>query len=323
MTSCTIIISHYESKKFLWACLRKIIQNQHPDVFIKIIIADQSSWVTNQEIRAYCKLAYPFIDEKAITVLHLEPLYSGFGLDWIFRNMDIQTDYVMQIHVDVVPLTPAYLSVPIRLIEEYGFSFVGQLQCINDNNASIYPPSPFFAMAQCYNVAPASVYKELSLKAGFTRYHNRLRAAELGMTWENNGWHNWAKPHYHERGSDDDIVAFSYEDRHLQHDKLGLAISGYIEPGYGRIIDSLVFHFGSANEARGVMRSMPELYQHYTKRINENYSDELIAEMVELARKNTPPSMQILTRNFWDGKLKVSSPPSEELNKRIEELKSL
>ena len=67
--------------------------------------------------------------------------------------------------------------------------------------------------------------------------------------------------------------------------------------------------------------TMPKLYQEYTRRINENYSDELISEMVELAKANRPPELEILSRNFWNGTKKESNTTSKELNKRIEELK--
>lgn len=312
MKSCTIVISHFESENFLRATIRQIRKYKHPDIEQKIIVADQSG------LETWKNIGFEYVGQEDIHLIGMESLYSGYGLDYIFRNRDIKTDYIVQLHSDSFPIAPTWLTLPITLIEENNLSFVGQLQCIGKPTDTIYPPHPFFAMAQCFNVAKTETYKEMSLEAGFTRFHNR---PDAGMTWNNNDWHEWAKEDYNARGSDDDIVAFSWQDKYKTGDKLGLAISGFIQASFGRIIDDIVFHFGSCRESIGVFDTMPELYKQLTKRINENYDDALIDEMVAIAKENRPPEMEILTRNHWDGKLKVSNPPSAELNKRIEELK--
>lgn len=311
MTSCTIIISHFESLPFLHACVRQIRRYGNENVAYKTLIIDQSNKETNSELSKI----YAHSDD--VFIINIPPLYSGYGIDWAMRYAYINTDYICQLHVDAFPIHKNWLYLPIKLIEENNFSFVGQLQCICDGTQSIYPPTPFFAMAQCFNVARTETYREMSLEAGFTRFHNRR---ESGLTFNNNDWATWASEDYNARGSDDDVVAFSWQDRHRQHDKLGLAVSGFIEPSFGRVIDEIVFHFGSANESIGVIDNMSEKYQYYTKKINEDYSDELIEEMLALVKSNKSGA-QILNRNYWNGKLKVSNPPSDELNKRIEELK--
>lgn len=310
LKSCTIIISHYESVPFLRACIRQIKRYAHPDISQHIVIAEQSGDDTRMNI------VKEFTD---VDIVSVRPLYSGYGIDYLMHYCDIRTDYICQVHVDAYPIHKNWLHLPITLIEENNLSFVGQLQTISKVTDTIYPPTPLFAMAQCYNVAKTETYKELSIKAGFTRFHNRKQA---NMTWENDDWDRWAASDYNARGSDDDIVAFSWQDRHRQDDKLGLAITGFIQPSFGRIIEDLVFHFGSCRESLGVFDSMPQLYQELTKRINEDYSDELIEEMIAMARANRPPEMEILSRNFWDGKLKQSFPPTEKLNNRIEQLKN-
>lgn len=315
MKSCSIIVSHFESLNFLKACIRQLRKFKNEKINQQIIICDQSGPQTH-------RLVMDLYDgNEDVIVVWTKPLYSGFGLDWIFRNVPIQSDYIAQIHVDAFPLKNTWLSMPIALIEESKFAFVGQLQCINqkDNLAHIYPPSPFFAMAQCYNVAPTYIYRELAMIPGFTRFHNRPQA---DMEWASSDWANWAKDDYQARGSDDDIVAFSWEDKHRQHDKLGLAISGYVEPSWGRIIEESVFHFGSCREALGNLSAMPKRYIEYLNRINEDYSDELIDEMVNLAKTNRPPELEILSRNLWNGTTKESYPTNSILNQRIEELKN-
>lgn len=311
MTSCTIIISHYESIPFLRACVRQIRKYKHPEIEQTIIVADQS------------RAAHSFIDDDDfwgtdLFYIRMNPLYSGYGIDYLMRKDGPFGEYICQLHVDAFPIHKNWLYLPIKLIEEYNLAFVGQLHFISNGSGFIYPPNPFFSMSPTFNVARTETYIEMSLQAGFTRFHNR---PDSGLSFKNKDWDNWAAADYAHRGSDDDTVAFCWEDSHREHDKLGLAITGMIDAPYGRIIEDIVFHFGSCREAIGVMGQMSQEYQQYTQRINGNYSDELISEMVERAKATKPPAAQILTRNLWDGKLKESMPPFEELNKRIEELK--
>lgn len=311
MTSCTIIISHYESLPFLHACIRQIRKYKHPEIEQVILISDQSCLETQETILS------EYHNNKDIGCMISRPFYSGYGVDMIMRYYNIKTDYVCQIHVDAAPISKQWLALPIKLIEEYNLSFVGQLQFINIDS-SIYPPNPFFAMAQCFNVARTSTYKEMSMEAGFTRFHNRPQS---GLTFNNDDWGKWAAEDYAHRGSDDDVAAFHWQDKYKSENKLGLAVTGYIQSSFGRIIEDLIFHFGSCRESIGVIDLMPDLYREYTKKINENYSDYLIEEMIELAKANRPPELEILSRNYWDGELKKSFPPTDELNKRIEQLK--
>ena len=313
--SCTILISHFESLNFLHTCISQIRKYEHPDIIHHIVIADQSRDLYHNGIVGR------YWGDEDITVVKMAPLWSGFGIDYILRNYKIETEYVCQMHVDCVPIHKNWLYLPITLLEENFYHFVGQLHFWSRDTDTIYPPGPFFSMSPTFNVARTSTYKEMSLQAGFTRFHNR---ADCGLQFLNDDWHKWAWEDYQARGSDDDTVAFHWEDKYRQDDKLGLAITGFVQPKFGRIIEDIVFHFGSCREALGVMDTMPELYKHYTKKINEGYyNDELIGEMVSLAKANQPPQMEILRRNHWDGKLKISMPPPDELNKRIEELKNM
>lgn len=314
MKGCTILISHFESVPFLRACVRQIRKYEHPEIHQRIIIIDQSGQPIHKEV------VDEFGDAEDITVVKTKGLYSGYGIDFVMRYIDINTEYIAQLHVDAFPISDRWLDMSIRLIEEFDLAFVGQLQVISKPTDTIYPPTPFFAMAQSFNVAKTETYRELSMQAGFTRFHNRLHV-DVPMTWENDDWAQWAKPKYHERGSDDDIVAFCWEDRHLRHNKLGLAITGFIQPSFGRIIEDVVFHFGSCRESIGVIETMPGLYRELTAKINADYTDELIDEMVSMAMQNKPPETQILSRNYWDGAKKEASHPSEAINQRIEELK--
>lgn len=313
--SCTIIISHYESLPFLRTCLRHIEKHRHPDIKHNVVIVDQSCSHTFSNI-------IEIIGGSDTIAYNLDPLYSGYGLDWLFRTADIYSDYICQLHADAFPISNQWLKAPITLMEENSFMFSGVLQFISDGTQPIYPPNkPFFSMAQSFNIGRTDVYKEMSLEAGFTRFHNRPQS---GLTFNNNDWSEWAKVDYEKRGSDDDVVAFCWEDSHREHNKIGLAVTSKMgihgeESGYGSIIEDLVFHFGFCRESVGVMPQMGEKYREWTKRINEDYSDELIEEMLAVSRKQ--PLVPERSRRIWDGKLKKAYSAHPQIISRLNQLK--
>lgn len=313
MTSCTIIVSHYESLPFLRACIRQIRKYAHPEVEQIIYIAEQSGAETKD------KVIKEFASQDDIVVCNMAPLYSGYGIDIIVREIMVDTEFICQIHTDVLPIHKNWLFVPITLIQEQKFAFVGQFQFVSDGSHSIYPPEPFCAMSQCFNVAKTETYKELSEYGGFTRFHNRPQS---GLGFRNTDWAQWAASDYQARGSDDDVVAFHWQDKYNEVMKLDLAITGMIGrpqdgSSYGRVIDELVFHFGSCNEARGVMDKMPKKYQRWTKIINdEGFDDDLLEELLLNVRENSA------RRQIWDGKTKKAYPVGKTMDEEIDFLKS-
>ena len=316
MKSVTIIISHYESLPFLKTCIRQIQKHKHPDIEQRVLVLDQSQSVIYHELVEFLS------NEGVDYTLCMESLYSGYGIDYAMRSHNINTDYVCQLHADAFPISDKWLLAPITLMEENKLAFTGVLQFIAQGIESIYPPTKgVFGMAQCFNIGCTDTYKEMSLEGGFTRFHNRLNS---GLTWNNNDWEEWAKPDYANRGSDDDVPAFFWEDNHREHDKLSFGFTGKIgvdgeESNYGTIIEDLVFHFGYHREAVGVMPQMGAKYREWTRRINENYSDELISEMLVEARKR--PTKPENNRMFWNGTQKFASRTSHTINQRIESLK--
>jgi hypothetical protein len=308
MKSVTIIISHYESLPFLRNCLRQIDKYKNPEIEQTVIVADQSSPATFDKIGSEVKY-------------HLDPLYSGFSIDWLIRNTNITTDYICQLHVDAFPIHKNWLKLPITLLQDNPhIKFVGQHHFTSRQTDTVYPPGKFFSMSPTFNVAPTAIYKEMALEAGFTRYHNRLVS---GLTFKSKVWDEWAQVDYRKRGSDDDAVAFHWEDTHREHDKLALGISGNVdkdgESGFGRTIEDLVFHFGSCRESIGVMGAFGRRYEDWTNRIKseEGFSDELIAELLAVSIRTDPAT----SRLFWNGTTKDQSTPVGEMHKQINELK--
>ena len=284
-----------------------------------VLIMDQSSQEAFDRIRGLC-IHRPM----SMQWNRIDSLYSGYGIDYAIRNRPIQTDYICQLHADAFPISDQWLRAAIVLMEENKLAFSGVLQFICDSPSPIYPykGKSVFGMAQCFNIGRTDVYKEMSMQGGFTRFHNRLTT---GMTWESTEWNDWSKEDYDHRGSDDDVPAFFWEDNNREHDKLGFGFTGKMgidgkESNYGTIIEDLVFHFGFHRESRGVMGQMGENYRNWTRRIHEGYTDELIQEMLSVAR--TQPTDPANNRLFWDGTKKIATRTSHTINQRIEQLKN-
>lgn len=323
--SCAIIISHYESLHFLHRCIQQIRKHAHPDIEQLIIIADQSS----QDTLAIIGNKYGH--DQDIIIINMLPLYSGYGIDYIIHHViggqAAIPDYICQLHVDAFPIHDNWLYLPITLMRENGFTFVGQLHFIANGTEGIYPPdSRFFSMSPTFNVGTYQAYKEMSEEAGFTRFHARPNI-DTAISFSNNDWASWAAADYPARGSDDDTVAYYWEDKYRQHNKLGLAITGMMgqpgEAGFGRIIDDLVFHFGFCRESVGVGDAMGRNYIYWNERIKQNFDDALLAEMLAVANAGRAEGQHVsLTRNAWDGIQKIYGEPPAELNEKVEELKN-
>lgn len=308
-TSCAIIVSHFESLPFLRTCVRRIRQHKHDLIDQIIYISDQSGDETHG------KIVEEFGDDLDVKIIRTKPLWSGYGVDYILRYCNIKTDYVCQMHVDVAVISKNWLYLCINLIEEENFVFVGQHQFTSQPTDTIYYLNKmFFSMAAAFNIARTEDYKELSLQGGFTRFHNRPQD-ETGMTWGNDDWAKWAAEDYMHRGTDDDVVAFCWQDNYKEDNKLGFAITDWIHPHYGRVIENIIFHFCSCRESKeGTI--FGEEYENLYKRIKENYDDALVEEMLSMVKPTS-----IIRREVWDGKLKTNSASSEELNNKIEALK--
>ena len=119
--SCTIIIYHYESIEFLKACVRKVREYSHKEIYQHIIITEQSTE------DCYNKVVLEFGKSEDITIVRMKPLWAGYAIDYVMRFCNIKTDYVCGIEPDVFPIHKNWLYVCIKLLEEYNFKFVGGL----------------------------------------------------------------------------------------------------------------------------------------------------------------------------------------------------
>lgn len=332
MTTCTIIIYHYEALEFLKANIRSIRKYKHKKILQNIIITEQSSSET------YEKVVAEFGNDLDITIIKMASLWSGYALDYVLRYANIKTKYVCAMEPDVFVINSNWLYLCIILLEEFNFKFVGGLITVTQPEDKIYYyKNSFYWLSQYLRVGRTKDYKELALQGGFTRFHNRDTKhhnkikMDKPMTWGNDDWAKWAEEDYYWRGSDDATVAHCWEDNHRENNKFSLGITHMIgepgiESGYGRIIDGIAFHFGFHRTSVGLEIEMGEKYAEWKRKISNGITDELIQEMVDAAKPlSTETSWHNINsvngRTMWDGTLKKIVPIPDELNKRIEELK--
>lgn len=324
-TTCTVIIFNHNSQNFLDLCIKQIMKFQNPDVQLKIIIAEQSGEKEQKEV------IEKFGGYGDIQIVAMPSLRSGFAVDHILRTVDIDSEFICTLDCDAFVISKAWLSLPIQLIKENGYSFVGGLffESRKEETVHCYLNNPFYCMSQCYRVGRTETYKELAKEGGFTVFHARK---DLGFEYGkgHEAWAKWAADDYINRGSDDGTIAHFYEDNFTNNNKLALSVShtmgdSKVESGYGSIIDDLVCHFGFVHWGCGIEDRVAKDYAYWKKKINDG-EENVIEEMLEVAYKNPSDPYHYQgthVRSVWDGTEKKSYPSSPELNKRIEELKKV
>lgn len=304
MTDCTIVIFHFESLAYLRACVREIRRYKHPDISQHIIIADQSE---NVHVISALEECYKTED---ITIVPMPKCGSGYAVDYLIRKHNITTEFICTIDVDTIPIHKNWLYVPIQLILQAGFTWVGVHAQIESAYAYM---GDFFCMCQHFRVGRTSTYKELSLNAGFCKNDSRKR-----FSYENNEWHGW---------SDDAIIAHWWEDKYQANNKFTFAVTHYLgiapkEGRYGRYTDGLVLHVGFSYNYKMVRdrkASMGDQFLTLMERMEKGgLSEELLKEMLD---SRIPLEAPIL-RLCWDGDTKTCYTPDTELTALIEKLKA-
>lgn len=300
--SCTIIIFHFESLAYLRAVIRQIQKFQREDIPVQIIIADQSADASVRDV---------VHDEfKSVAwVIDIPRCGSGFSIDYIMRNYEINTEFVCTIDVDTIPIHRNWLYVPIQLIRQTDFAWVGVHAQIENHYAHM---GDFFCMCQHFRVARTDTYRDLAFNAGFCKNDSRHK-----LVYNNNEWKGW---------SDDAIIAHWWEDQYRKNNKLTLAVTHFLgiaptEGRYGRYTDDLVLHVGFSYNykmVRNAKECMGEEFLALMEKINHfGLTDEILEDMIKSLKPLDPPVIRLA----WDATNKSCYTPNSELNKLIDNLK--
>lgn len=233
MKTCTVLIPHVNAPHYLRACVDSIRHYAHPEVEVRIIIADQSARTLQKSvIQTYGK-------DPDVRVQCLPQVDAGYPIDVGVRMAG--TEFFCSLDCDAFPISKNWLHVPITLIERHGFSFVGSNTGLHMAYAS---KGEFCHLNNYFRVSRTSVAKKVSEDVGFMRVENRKK---VGYGPRDNDWGDLS--------CDNGVVAQWYSDRAGLGPKLALNINKYLGKTpqyglYGMVIDDLVFHlvFGFCEE---------------------------------------------------------------------------
>lgn len=276
----TIIISNYESLHWLRIAVHQI--RKHTKIPYHILISDQSAdpYAVQAEYNGW----------DFVTVVPMPAHSSGYALDYILKNVSVDTPYICSMDVDTFPISDKWLTVPILLIENFGLTWVG-LRAEIERAYNLH----YFHMGECYRIGRTEDFKLLSEGAGWKQIK--------GSGFRDNA-----------------VVAHSWEDANFKHKKLSLPVTGRIgltltEGEYGRVIGNLAVHFclaftGTLHAKRE--KNLGEDYLCWEEKIKTLDPDTVVAQIMDAVKY----SHCLQPLQYWDG-TDYAEPPAE-LRKEVE-----
>jgi hypothetical protein len=267
MYGCSILIPHVNTMHYLNFCVEQIRKYRHPEIPQEIIIADQSPEAVFKKIQNL------YSEDDAIQILRIPQVDAGYPIDMGLKYA--QFDFFCTLDCDAFPIHRNWLYLPVRMIEKYNFSFVGNNSGLE---LSYKEKGQFFHINNFYRISRTALAQELSETVGFMRPGSRHR---VGFEPKDHSWGQTA--------ADNGVVAQWYTDQKKLGDKLSLELTSYVgktnQMGvYGLVIDDLVFHmvFGWGEEwIKDMTETLGTAYLQLRDRmINEGFSEPLIRELI-------------------------------------------
>jgi hypothetical protein len=272
----TIIISNYNSIHWLRIAVHQIRKHtKHP---YHIIISEQTK--DPYEVQA----EYNGWDN--VTVVPIKASSSGYGTDYILKNIPIDSEYICSMDVDTFPVSDEWLSLPIDLLNSFDLTWVG-LRAEIESAYKLH----YFHMGECYRIGRTKDFKLLSESVGFAQVPN-----------DKTGWF------------DNAVRAHSWEDANYKHKKLSLPVTARMgltltEGEYGRLIGNLAVHFCFAFTSTlhdKPVKNVGEDYLSWEHKIKSLPPDEVVAQI--MGAMNYSNRLQPL--QYWDGE-NHATPPVE------------
>jgi hypothetical protein len=282
---------------YLKGCISQIQKYANPEIQHDIIIADQSDNDVHAEVVAL------YSKQPGIKVIKLPRIDAGYPID---AGLEIATgDYFCSLDCDCFPVHKNWLYVPIKLIEKYNLSFVGQNSGLEGSYAQ---KGKFFHLNNFYRVSTTKLAKRISKAVGFMRPENRDK---VHFKPQDNSWGKTP--------CDNGVIAQWYSDKYNMGRKINLEITSYLgitnKMGlFGMVVDDLVFHmvFGFGEEWIADMNdTLGQEYLTMRQQLQEHgITDELLKEWIGKSK------IEHRTR-IMDGQ-----PISQDINEYIEFLKA-
>lgn len=269
-TLVTICIPICHELEFLKGSIRQIKKYRHENIGYEIIICDQTSDVMSEEIN---KL---FGSDDEITIVKIPRVDAGYPLDVAVRMA--KGEYFCSLDADAFPISNLWLYLPVKLIEKYGFSFIGKESGLHLSYNNVL--GDYFHLNNYYRISKTETAKKISEDIGFIRPQNKHA---VNLNYSSNK----------EISCDNGVLAQWYSDTNNFGPKLSLMLDKIIGKTptlgvYGMIIDDLVFHmvFGQTNEENGGLNSLGNDYYLLNQEIiNKGLSDDIIEKLLSLSKK--------------------------------------
>ncbi len=239
MVTCTIIVSHINTPGLLRACLEGIRVSQSPDVETEVLVIDQSDDRVWDQVRSEHK-------NSDVSLLRCKKVDAGYPIDFGIKRANGQ--YLCTLDCDAFPVHTSWLLLPIRLIQENGFSMVGHTTGLH----RAYPhKGEFFELNNYYRVCKTVDVSFLSDQVGFMRPGARDKAGFVPKNTDYERFVSAGKPPFDPQYADTGVIANWLFDRQRKGTKLSLRLTRslgrcprYFDGVFGMVIDDLVFHLG-------------------------------------------------------------------------------
>jgi hypothetical protein len=311
VTICIPVCFEFE---FLKGSINQIMKCKHPEIEYEIIICDQTSQEMSKMIHDQ------FSHYSEIKIVKIPRIDAGYPIDVASRMATGQ--YFCTLDSDAFPISGLWLYLPVRLIEEFGFSFIGKESGLHYS----YKDSlgDYFHINNYYRVSKTEVARKISQEIGFIRSQNRnnpLVQLEYSQSFPIE--------------CDNGVLAQWWSDKFQMGPKLSLMMDKIIGKTpqlgvWGMIIDDLVFHmvFGQTNEECGI-QSLGQDYVNMSKKINQfGLTEEVISELVSMSTTQNildfydSENLRINGRQVFDSGNHRFLSEQDQITKFIEEIKN-
>jgi hypothetical protein len=311
-TLVTVCIPVCYELEFLKGSIRQIMKNKHDQIEYEIIICDQTSPEMSNKINDL------FGNDPEIKIIKIPRIDAGYPIDVAVRMA--KGEYFCSLDADAFPISNLWLYLPIKLIEEFGFSFIGKESGLHHSYKGQL--GEYFHLNNYFRVSKTDVAKRISEEVGFIRPQNKRR---VDLIYNQN---------HHSVSCDNGVIAQWYSDNQNMGPKLSLMMDKIIgkTPNlgvYGMVIDDLVFHmvFGQTNEECGI-GNLGNDYKTLNEEIYSNgLTDEIIDKLLSLSKKENilnlygEENLRINGRQYYESGNHKFLSDQDEVSKFIEKMK--
>lgn len=262
----TVCIPFCFEREFLIGSLNQIFKHRHEEIDYEIILCDQAEPHLSKEISDL------YGDNKEIKIIKIPRIDAGYPIDIAARMA--KGEYFCSLDADAFPVSNKWLWLPIKLIEKYGFSFIGKTSHLHQSYPHI---GEFSHINNYYRISKTEIARKCSENIGFIRPQNKSKS---GLSFVDESKNYWSSP------TDNGVMAQWYADKEKLGPKLSLSLTkvlGRLSIGlYGMVIDDLVFHmvFGQTIEENHSKRFSSDYINLLNRIKTEGLTDSIIEYML-------------------------------------------